>query len=112
MWGRSANQRSGNERATIMMFRKTRGITAAVTITFGLSQLGIPGVMGQEQGHPFGSSPDATGTAQATTTTMVPQDQVVYETVYDTRYVQVPTTQMRPSTKQSTRRGACRLRGL
>ena len=42
-------------------------------------------------------SPSAQSSPVQTTTQWVPQDQVVYETVYDVQYVQVPTTQCRRS---------------
>ena len=84
-----------------MMFSKARGVTKAVALTFGLSQLGLPGLMAQDKVMPSAQTPSV-ASAQATTV-MVAQDQVVYETVYDTQYVQVPTTQMQTQYKTEYR---------
>ncbi len=74
------------------MFSRMRRFSAAAAIAFGATQLGLPGLMAQNNVTP--SPQGAAASASQGGTVMVPQDQVVYETVYDTEYVQVPTTQM------------------
>ena len=54
------------------------------------------------QATPQSAVSPATAQAQ-TTTTLVPQNQVVYETVYDVETVQVPVTSTRRSIGPSTR---------
>ena len=90
-----------------MQFRKARGVTTAIAMTFGLSQLGLSGVMAQRgKVTPSSQSGSVAGATQAvggTTTVLVPQDQVVYETVCDVEYVQVPTTQIQTHYKTEYR---------
>ena len=90
-----------HRKETRMVFRKLRGISTSVAIAFGLTQMGLPGVMGQDKVTP--SSQGAVSSAGQGGTVMMPQDQVVYETVYDTHYVQVPTTQMQTQCKTEYR---------
>ena len=79
-----------------MRLKTTRGMTKAVAIAFGLSQLGLPCLMGQDKVMPSAQSGAVASASQesGTTTVMVPQDQVTYQTVYDVEYVQIPTTQL------------------
>ena len=76
-----------------MGFRRIRAISASLAIAFGLIPWGLPGVFAQDKAAPSAQSGSVASAAQGTTTVWVPQDQVVYETVYDLECVQVPTTQ-------------------
>src|ERR1700730_6029003 len=81
---------------TPMRLRTARRMTKAVAIAFGLSQLGLPCLMGQDKVMPSAQSGAVASASQesGTTTVMVPQDQVTYQTVYDVEYDQIPTTQL------------------
>ena len=76
----------------VLILGKGRRLWTSVAIAFGLTQVGLPVVMAQGKVMP--ASQGAVATSSQGRTIMVPRDEVVYETVYDTQCVQVPTTQM------------------
>ena len=88
-----------------MLLRRIRGVSRAVAIAFGLSQIGLPGLVGEDKVMPSAQSGAVASASQepGTTTVMVPQDQVTYQTVYDVECVQVPTTQLQTQYKTEYR---------
>jgi hypothetical protein len=91
----------------MVALRKGRRIWTSVAVAFGLTELGLPVVIAQGEVMP--APQGAVATSSQGGTIMVPRDEVVYETVYDTQCVQVPTTQMQTQYKTQKRgAAACR----